>query len=194
MSIQAAVSTLPEGYRLKTRLDLMRNRKHLKWMLWLSFAALLVCILGGWLLVTSPIALAQGGFWLLIIRSVALVLGIIVYAAAHEAVHGILMWLFSRKKPRFGFKIAYAYASSDAYFAKWPYLCIALAPLLIWGVVFARLCTRVPDSWFWVVWGWQMTNLSGAAGDLYVVFRILPLRASLLIRDSGAAMMLYDRP
>lgn len=185
---------LPTGYRLKARIDLMRNRKHLKRVLWLSTALVLACILYGWVLVVSPSALLDGGIWLLPGRIAALIAGLLLYVVAHEAVHGALMWLFSREKPRFGWKLGYAYAASRAYFAKWPYLCIALAPVVVWSAAFAWLAARLPQSWFWVAWGWQITNLSGAAGDFYVAFRILPLASSVLVQDSGAAMMVYDRP
>ena len=189
-----ACQTPPKGYRLKMRIDLMRNRGHLKRVVWLSLAVVLACILGGWMLVISPAALLDGGFWMLLARIVVLAAGLIIYLAGHEAVHGILMWLFSRQKPRFGFKLLYAYAGSTACFAKWPYLCIALAPVALWGTLLFWLVLRVPQSWFWVVWGWQITNLSGAAGDIYVACRILPLSSTIVIRDSGAAMMIYDQP
>ena len=194
MRLLYARKKLPAGFRLKMRIDLMCNRKHLKRVVWLSFAAVLLCIAGGWLFRTSPAALLDSGFAMLLVRMLVLAAGLALYVCAHEAIHGVLMWLISREKPRFGFKLMVAYAGSTAFFAKWAYLCIALAPVVLWGGVFAWLCSLVPDGWFWVVWGWQMANLSGAAGDLYVACRILPLSSSVLIQDSGTAMMVYHQP
>ena len=87
----------------------------------------------------------------------------------------------------------YAYAGSDAYFGKKPYIVIALAPVVVWGVVLLILNLLAGDGWFWVVWLIQVSNLSGAAGDLYVTAKLSKMSADILIQDSGVSMTVYER-
>ena len=101
------------------------------------------------------------------------------------------MWYYSRKKPHFGLSFTYAYAGSDIYFAKKPYLVIALAPLVIWGVLLAVINLLIPASWFWVVWFIQLNNVCGAAGDLFVFFHMLKKPHTVLVQDTGTAMTVY---
>ena len=68
---------------------------------------------------------------------------------------------------------------------------IALAPIVIWGIFLTVLLILVPQSWFWAVYFIQLVNLSGAAGDLYVVWKFSGMRGDILIRDSGTDMTVY---
>ena len=191
MSLLYAKEKLPQGSRLKERIDLLRNRRQLKRVMYISVAGVVIGILLG-LTIGSPIPLLISGGWhMAILRLLALIAGICLYIGGHEAVHGALMWLISRKKPRFGFKLMYAYAGSSVFFSKWAHFCIALAPLIFWGVFLLWIVRFLPPDWFWVVWGVQITNISGAAGDLYVAFRILPQPSRALIQDTGTVMTLY---
>ena len=92
-----------------------------------------------------------------------------------------------------GFTGLYAYAGSEAYFNKRSYLVIALAPIVVWGVVLLILNFLVPTSWFWCVYFIQVCNVSGAAGDLYVSCKFSRLPADILIRDTGVSMTVYSR-
>lgn len=44
---------------------------------------------------------------------------------------------------------------------------------------------------FWVVYFIQITNISGAAGDLYITFRFRKLPNDILINDTGVEMRVY---
>ena len=114
--------------------------------------------------------------------------GTFAYIIGHEAVHGVFMWHYSHLKPHFGFSFTYAYAGSDCWFAKNAYLAIALAPVAVWFVVFSVLTLVLPAAWFWIVWFWQIMNISGAAGDFYVFARILRMPEAVLVQDTGTAM------
>jgi hypothetical protein len=101
------------------------------------------------------------------------------------------MRAFSGVRPHYGFTGLYAYAGSDVYFSKRHYLRIALAPLVIWGILLAVLNALVPAGWFWVVYLIQIINISGAAGDLYVCVRFSKLPADILIQDTGVEMRVF---
>lgn len=63
--------------------------------------------------------------------------------------------------------------------------------LFFWGMVLAALCAAVPAQWFWVLYLVQVTNVSGAAGDLYITWKALRMPAGVLIQDTGAEMAFY---
>ena len=89
--------------------------------------------------------------------------------------------------------MAYAYAGSDAYFTRPAYVAIALAPVVVWGIVFAVLAACLPREWFPAVWLWQLVNISGAAGDFYCTCRILRAPRDTLVQDTGTAMTFYRK-
>ena len=179
-----AYMRLPEGYRFQERIDLVKNRKQLITVNVLSIALAALTVAAGFLF--RPQNASFG--WLQWIFAFA---GIALYIVGHEAVHGVLMWLISHEKPRLGFKLMYAYAGSSAYFDKPAYLLIAIAPLAFWTPVLCALAVLVPPGWFWVVWAVQIGNISGAAGDLYVFFRMLQKPQNTLVQDTGTAMTVY---
>ena len=117
--------------------------------------------------------------------------GVLGYVILHEAIHGVCFWAFSHEKPRLGWKSAYAYAASDAYYPKGPYLTIVLAPVVLWGVVLAALAAVLPVRWYWMTQAIQLMNLSGAAGDMYVTWLLCRMPGSILVQDSGVDMRVY---
>jgi hypothetical protein len=108
-------------------------------------------------------------------------------------VHGITMKLFGTKKVKYGFTGLYAFAGSDDYYDKMSYITIALAPIVFWGIVLLILNLTLGSEWFWVVYIIQIINVSGAAGDMYVTYRMTKLPQDVLVRDTGVAMTVYGK-
>ena len=179
-----ATQTLPENYRKLCDIDLEKNKKQYYLVNGLSLALMLIVLLPVWLLAPEGTELEH-------MRTVLFLPGMLVYIILHEAVHGVCFWYFSRQKPRFGWKSAYAYAASDCYYRKGPYLVIALAPVVLWGVVLAVLAALLPAEWYWTVQIIQMINLSGAAGDLYVTWLFLRMPSDVWVIDAGVNMRVY---
>lgn len=173
------------GYRLNERIDLIRNRSQLRTVTLLS-VLLAVAAIGAGLALQLP-DFRMFSPWKLLIT----LAGTAIYIIGHEAVHGVLMWLFSRTKPKFGFSLMYAYAGSNFFFPKRPYLLIAAAPLVIWTALLTTLALVLPPDWFWTIWVIQLTNISGAAGDLYVFFRVLKKPPNTRIQDTGTSMSIW---
>jgi hypothetical protein len=111
----------------------------------------------------------------------------------HELVHGIAMKLCGTKKVKYGVTGVYAYATSDDFYDKKTYIFIALAPVVLWGIVLAVVNLFVSGPWFWVVYFIQINNISGAAGDLYVTARFSRLPGDILIRDYGVGMTVFSK-
>lgn len=179
-----AMKNLPESYRKLCDIDLEKNRRQYYIVNGLSLALVLIMLLPVWLLAPEAAELVHEITGLFLP-------GMIVYIILHEAVHGVCFWCFSKEKPRFGWKSMYAYAASDCYYRKGPYLVIALAPVVLWGVVLALLAARLPAEWYWAVQLIQLMNLSGAAGDLYVTWLLCRMPGDILIQDAGVAMQVF---
>ena len=132
------------------------------------------------------------GYGAYFLRFGVLMAAIVVYMVLHELVHGITMKMCGTKKIKYGFTGVYAFAGSNDYYDKRSYIVIALAPIVVWGVVLLVLNLLVPVQWFWIVYWVQVSNISGAAGDLYVTYRFSRLPQDILVQDYGVGMTVYS--
>lgn len=186
---------LPEGYKERLHIDLQKDKKLAFIVNALGVVAAVVMYVLGHMFSPSEKSMfdmSQGmtGYW---IRFGSMIVGMFAYLILHELVHGIFMKHFSGIKPSYGYSGLYAYAGSKAYFKKSSYIIIALAPVVIWGIVLLILNVIVPAEWFWVVYIIQMVNVSGACGDLYVTARFAKLPEDILINDTGVSMTIYSK-
>ena len=189
--MRKAVSTLPDGYREILSVDLKKNKKQMLLANGLGLLVFFAFALPVHMFYLPCGSLGIGGPQAYRMRIAALFGGIVVYIVLHELVHGVTMKICGTKKVKYGFTGAYAYAGSDDYYYKRPYIAIALAPIVVWGVVLGVINFLVPTEWFWVVYGIQLMNLSGAGGDLYVTAKFRSLSNDVLIRDYGVGMRVY---
>ena len=189
-----AARTLPEGYQEIFTIDLQKDKKT---ALKVNLLAVLIGVcLAVPLYFLVPISTAfgmRGGLLAYSIRFVALLLLLPLYIVLHELVHGVAMKLCGTKKVRYGFTGLYAFAASDDFYGKKAYIFIALAPIVLWGIVLAVVNLLVPVEWFWVIYFVQITNLSGAAGDLFVTIRFSRLPKDILVQDYGVGMKVFSR-
>ncbi len=185
-------SVLPENYIPLTVIDLEKDKKVFWFVNILSFVIAAVMVVVGVLVVPLDLELDADNFvtgWLLPL--VVLLAGIFAYIVLHEAVHGIFMYAFSRVRPRFGFRLVFAYAGSSAYFDRIRYIVIALAPVVIWGMVLLIIDLFSKGIWFWVVYVIQICNVGGAAGDFYVTAKMLRMPKDILVQDTGIQMTVF---
>ncbi len=187
-----ALRELPENYVEIDSVDLQKNKK-----LSLLVNGLALLIAAGMAIPAAffvPIATLfdmSEGLWAYAVRFAVLLVSLVVYMILHELVHGIAMKLCGTERVKYGFTGLYAFAGSEDYYDRRSYIFIALAPVVVWGVVIAIINLLVPIGWFWVVYLLQITNLSGAAGDLFVTVRFMRLPRDILIRDYGVGMKVY---
>ena len=189
--MRKTVSTLPDGYREILSVDLKKNKKQMLLANGLGLLVFFAFALPVHMFYLPCVSLGIGGPQAYRTRIAALLGGIVVYIVLHELVHGVTMKICGTKKVKYGFTGVYAYAGSDDYYYKRPYIAIALAPIVVWGVVLGVINFLVPTEWFWVVYGIQLMNLSGAGGDLYVTAKFRRLSNDVLIRDYGVGMRVY---
>ena len=189
-----AAAYLPEGYRQIYAVDLQKNKKIALFvnLLAIVIAVVLVVPVHCAVPISSMFSMEKGmGNYML--RFGALLVLTILYMILHELVHGIAMRICGTKKVKYGFTGMYAFAGSKDFYDKKAYIFIALAPVVLWGLVLAVINPFVPVEWFWVVYLIQIINLSGAAGDLFVTVKFSRLPSDILIQDYGVGMKVYSQ-
>lgn len=189
-----AVQHLPEGYNEIYSIDLQKDQKTALWVN--ALALILATVMAVPMHFVVPISTLfdmRDGIGAYALRHVVLLAAMVVYLVLHEAVHGITMKLCGTKKVKYGFTGMYAFAGSDDYYDKQSYIIIALAPVVVWGIVIAIVNFLVPTTWFWVVYLIGIFNISGAAGDLFVTFKFIRFPKGILIKDHGVGMHVYSK-
>ncbi len=190
--------TLPQGYSFFDKIDLKNNKKQFWTVQGICLATIAVMLGIGWL-IESPIKVLNSVYNAennteSIIAVVVLIVGFVLYIFAHEAVHGLFMYAFCKTKINYGFVGWAAYAGSSAYYDKKHYIIIALAPVVVWGVVFAVLNIFFHSGiWFWVIWFLQIGNVSGACGDFFCVYKTARYPKDILVNDTGLEMQIFCR-
>ena len=184
------VQSLPENYAEIDKIDLQKNRTTAilvnLFALGISLAMLIP------MLFLVPIyTLMEGDLPLVLLKLGVAMVAMIAYFVLHELVHGLFFRIFGGKRVKYGFTGLYAYAGCEAYFPRIPYLIIGLSPVVLWGAVIGVVQYFVPVSWFWVVYLIQIINVSGAAGDIFVTYKLLRYPPSVLVQDTGVSMTVY---
>lgn len=189
-----AIQALPDGYKEILSINLQKEKKTA--FLVNAFAMVIMLAMVVPMHFYIPISTVfdmRNGLGAYVTRFVVLIVLLIAYMFLHELVHGITMKLCGTKKVKYGFTGLYAFAGSDDYYDKRNYIIIALAPVVIWGIVIAIVNGFVPREWFWIVYLIQISNISGAAGDIYVTAKFSKLPMDILIKDVGVGMTVYSK-
>ena len=181
------------GYKECTKIDLVKNKKE----------ALLVNIYGIIIMVVMAVfipLLIMGGIIEFNLETtfpiffIVLLISLILYIPLHEIVHGIVLKKYTDEKLSFGWKLVYAYCGSkEAVVDRKEYYAVALAPLLVFSVVFFSLMVLNPSlSLVWYVM--EIMNVSGSVGDIYVSIKLRKEKSrDILITDSGTDMSFWSR-
>ncbi|MBQ7295446.1 MAG: DUF3267 domain-containing protein [Clostridia bacterium] len=189
-----AKEKLPEGYNEIFSVDLQKNKKT---ALLINVIAVIISVAmavpAHFYIPISTLFDMEKGIGNYILRFAAMMVSMFAYIILHEAVHGITMKLYGTKKVKYGFTGLYAFAGSDDYYDKKSYIVIALAPVVVWGIVIAAINVFVGEEWFWVVYFIQIANISGAAGDIYVTAKFASFPKDILVHDSGVGMTVYSK-
>ena len=186
-------SKLPDGFVEIYSIDLKKNKKA---ALLVNALAIIIgvafAIIGHFIVPITTLFSMDSGITMYMLRYLVLVISLILYIILHELVHGIAMKICGTKKVKYGFTGLYAFAGSNDYYDKISYIFIALAPIVVWGIILAVINIFVPTEWFWVVYFIQLSNLSGAAGDLYVTVKFSKMPRDILIFDYGVGMKVFS--
>ncbi|MBQ5905573.1 MAG: DUF3267 domain-containing protein [Clostridia bacterium] len=189
-----SVNILPEGYKEFYSVDLQKDKKMSLLVNGIAFViGLLMFIPMNFFVPISTLFSMENGMAEYMIRMLSIAVLTVIYMVLHELVHGISMKLCGTKKVKYGFTGMYAFAGSDDYYGKKPYIFIALAPVVLWGIVLAVINFCVPYEWIWVVYFLQIFNISGAAGDFFVTAKFSGFSEDILVKDHGVGMVVYSK-
>lgn len=110
----------------------------------------------------------------------------------HELIHGLFFWIFTRKRPLYGFKGIYAYAAApDFYIPRNQFLLIGLAPFVLISLLGIALLPFTSLAVALTLVLIMTMNAAGAVGDFYAVGFLLTQSSTALIRDFGDGMACY---
>lgn len=202
MKNKFATRQLPEDYRVIKEMDLSKD---FKTSLLLSLASLVLFFVFGLLFLWLFQVLRPGfidlqlGFSIIFFDRDSPFMPLLVWAGVifgmifvHEAIHGLFFWVFTGDRPKFGFKIVYAFAGApDWYITKFPYLIIGLSPFVILTVLGFFIALIAPAEWHFPLLLFITMNASGAVGDIFAIFWLLFKPENILIQDFGDKIKVY---
>lgn len=181
-----AYNSFPDGYKEIYKLDMQKDKKL---AFWLNFSSVVIALIMGFI----PAMLVGNPFSIPPLHWVLAFALEIVYIVLHELVHGIAMKCVGTKKVKYGFTGLYAFAGSADYYDKSSYITIALAPVVLWGIVLAVVQCFVPVEYFWIPWLVQISNIAGACGDAFVTAKFSKMPKDILVSDYGVGMTVYSK-
>lgn len=187
-----AYAVLLPGYELYEVIDFSKDPKLQKRIAWSGLAV--ICAMTAAALPVHTLRSAVSMPPLQIVAAViAALVGLVVYLLLHEGVHGMCIKVFTGVPAQYGFELraGMVYASSRFFFRRTAYMIIALAPIVVWGIVLTLLLRDIPEQYWWYLYAIQIFNVSGAAGDLFVTYRILTMPKDVLVLDTGMEMKFF---
>ena len=121
-----------------------------------------------------------------------LLLTLVLVLVLHELVHGFFFWRFTGERPRFGFRLVYAYAAApDWYRPRGSFILTGSAPFLLISILGLILLTIVPFPAVPLVFLGLTANAAGSVGDFLVVGWLLTNPPSTMARDTGLKITIY---
>lgn len=182
---------VPDGFVAVREIDLEKNKKVFVLLNVASLVLALVVLVPALMIRGFEFSFSADEAGGVALQFFSVAVGLVAYMVLHELVHGVCIRLIASVKPKYGFKGWAAYAGApDTYFTKGEYIIVALAPVVVWGVVLLVLNLLLPQ-WFWPIYLIQTINISGAVGDFYVTALSLRLPKELLVNDDGVTMRFY---
>ena len=183
---------LPEGYREVYSIDAGNKKAGIL----LNLVGLLLTVAVGVPLFFLKsrdwsIELRDGSF---LIADLVFLVAVIAYLVLHELTHGLFYKIFTHKKLTFGIKLTCAFCGvPDVYMKKVPMIVTAMAPCVIFSIVFLVAIALLPAN----IYGLFAiilfaVHFGGCVGDLYVsILMAFRYPKDVLINDTGAKQTFY---
>lgn len=188
--------TLPDNYQSSVRIDLKENPRL---AIILNLAGIPLFFAAGWffLKIISYLRIDASQLWGILggLGNLLIVLiGIAFVIFLHEVIHGIFFWIFTQSRPKFAFKLIYAYAAApEWYIQRNQYLVIGLAPLMLISILAILLFLILPPYGVALTLILASINVAGAVGDIAVTGWLMTKSRTVLINDSGDAVIVFQK-
>ncbi len=142
-----------------------------------------------WRTHTLALHITAGGVLLWLVINI---IGYLLILPIHEVVHA-LAFLFWGGRPYFGTKLPLALycGAKNQLFHRNQYLVVGLAPLVVLtlaGIIFTLINPVLASNTLFASLG----NVSGAAGDVWTVARLLQRPKSVLVEDTEAGYRVWE--
>lgn len=120
------------------------------------------------------------------------IIGYFIILPIHEAIHGLTI-LFWGGRPHFGAKLPLALfcGARQQIFRRNQYIVIAMAPLVVISVAGMILTLLMPGLATYALFA-IAGNISGAAGDLVVVWQLYHLPRHILVEDTETGYRTWE--
>lgn len=171
---------LPDTYRHHSTVDLKKNRG-LSGAVQVFFLLAAASAVGGALLLDLPLQTN----WNPMVSVPVMLVACVVYMAIHEATHGVALQLLTRVAPSYTVRFPFLSTGNHAYLTRRTATIVALAPLVLWGIVLIAAVVTVPDDFRLSVYVLLALNVAGSAGDLVEVWVVARQRPDALLQDDG---------
>ena len=182
--------TLPEDYHLLKTINLKEDKLTL-----IGIAA--TAILIGWVMIEIMDSFVPLKTYFEpcqnttehILAYVFLLMGAFICIVLHKLTKGLSMKRHGASKVFFHFNGI----GCREYIGKKPYTFIALAPLVIWGIIFLLLILIIKGQYFWLVYFIQVVNVAGSMGDIYAALVLRKCSDDTLVEDKGTIIHFYSK-
>lgn len=171
---------LPLNYKFYMKMDLKKDKK-----INIAIQGLFLLIVALMIGLAMWLKFPMKNNWSTGVTIVVTVAMCAVYMIMHELIHGVFLKLFSGVKPKYFARFPFLCTGSEAYFNKWSFSIVALAPVVIWGILLITILSLLPTDCFLSIYIVTALNFAGAAGDYFQVYAILKLSPTAIIQDNG---------
>ena len=73
------------------------------------------------------------------------------------------------------------------------YLKVSFAPVLVPGALLLLLTLILPAKFFWQVYIIQIINLAGAAGEVYIAYKLIKMKKDARIEDDVTSITIWSK-
>jgi len=169
---------LPSDYQFHTNFDFNKDKKIL-YGLQISLFAILGLMIGLSYLLELPMKSSWST-----VATILITVGMAgFYLIIHEFTHGAFYYFLSGVKPIYAVKLPYLATGSPVYFNKTSFMIIALAPVVVWGIILTLMLLFLPADFFKSIYIVLAINFAGSSGDIFLSYKLSKLPSKALFQD-----------
>lgn len=171
---------LPRTYREHRTVDLKKDKKFAVAVQGLFVLMALVAV-GAALLLELPLETS----WSPILTISVTLFACLIYMAVHEATHGVVLQILTKVKPSYAVRFPFLTTGNHAYLTRRSAVVVALAPVVIWGIVLAAALLTLPQDYLRTAYILLALNFAGSAGDFVEAYVVSRQQPDALVQDDG---------
>lgn len=183
----------PEDFNDKETLDLRADKKLRLSINGAALAAAAVLTLLGCLYVPVTRFFDAAGAWRLLLRFALLLVCMGVYFFLNEYIRRFMIEKVTGKAAQAVRKKPCVFTAPARCLTVKEYLEVSFAPVLALGALLLLLTLIFPAKLFWQVYIIQMINLAGAAGEVYIAYKLIKMKKDARIEDDVTSITIWSR-